>query len=102
MNAVEIKLPNLVAEELMAANMGNPPFHSTHEGYAVLKEEVEEAEGALKETEACLEMLWAHTKRDSSKAFEYAERIEKYAIHLAAEAIQVAAMAEKFKDIRRI
>ena len=102
MNAVEIRLPDLVAEELMAANMINPPFHSTHEGYAVLKEEIEEAKQALDEAEACLEMVWACIKKDRPRAFEYAEHIEKHAIHLAAEAIQVAAMARKFIDSRRI
>lgn len=102
MNHCEDKLPALVTEELVAANLVNPPFHSTHEGYAVLKEEIEEARGELAETEVCLDMLWEHVKKDSPKAYEYAERIEQYALRLAAEAIQVAAMAEKFKNMRRI
>lgn len=101
MNAVKDKLPALVREELAAANLMNPPFHSTHEGYAVLLEEIEEAVSVQREIEACREMMWEHIKQDSPKAFEYAQRIERYAMHMAAEAIQVAAMAQKFQSTRR-
>lgn len=101
MNAVKSKLPALVKEELVAANVTNPPFHSTHEGYAVLLEEIEEAVSVQREIEACREMMWEHIKQDSPKAFEYAQRIERYATHMAAEALQVAAMAQKFQNIRR-
>lgn len=100
MNHCEDKLPALVTEELVAANLVNPPFHSTHEGYAVLKEEIEEAKEALDEITVCLDMLWEHVKKDSPTAYAYAQRIEKYAMRLAAEAIQVAAMAQKFQDSR--
>lgn len=102
MNFVEDKLPELVREELVAANLRNPPFASPHEGYAVLLEEVEEAGQALEELSVCLRMMWEHIKCDSPKVYDYASRITQHAMHLAAEAIQVAAMAEKFKDIRRI
>ena len=101
MNHCENKLPALVVEELVAANLVNPPFHSTHEGYAVLKEEIEEAKDALDEVTVCHQMMWEHIKRDHLKAYEYADKVEKYAVRLAAEAIQVAAMAQKFKNIRR-
>lgn len=100
MNYCENKLPALVAKELAAANLVNPPFNSTHEGYAVLKEEIEEARGELAEVEVCLDLLWGHVKHDSDRAYDYAERVEQYAVRLAAEAIQVAAMAEKFLSIK--
>ena len=44
MNAVENQVRELVKVELAAANEKFPPFHSAHEGWAVLKEEVEELE----------------------------------------------------------
>ena len=45
MNAVETHIRNLVEIELSAANERFPQFHSAHEGYAVILEEVEECEG---------------------------------------------------------
>ncbi|MBC9913142.1 hypothetical protein [Chitinophaga varians] len=52
------------------AKHGENPFHSPHEGFAVLKEEVDE--------------LWDEVKKDSDR-----ETMKK-------EAIQVAAMAIRF------
>jgi len=101
LNHCEDKLPYLVTAELAAANKVNPPFHSTHEGYAVLLEEIEEAKEALNEMDVSHQMMWVHIKRDNLKAYEYAERVEKYAMRLAAEAIQVAAMARKFQEMGR-
>lgn len=62
-----------VAQELQRVRLTKAPFHSCHEGYAVLQEEVEE--------------LWAEVKkRGSIRSREL----------MRAEAIQVAAMAVKF------
>lgn len=100
MNFVKDRLPALAAEELEAANRTNPPFHSPHEGYAVLLEEIEEAKAELQDAEVCRAMLWGCVKQDlSNKAMGYAQRIENHAINLAAEAIQIAAMARKFTEI---
>ena len=97
MNVALKKLPGLIAEELAAANEKNPAFHSPHEGYAVLLEEVEEAGEALENINAAMKMMWSHIKHDSPKAFEWAKRVEQNALLLAAEAIQVAAMAQKYQ-----
>lgn len=60
-----------VANELNSAREKFPPFHSAHEGFAVLKEEVDE--------------LWDEIKmKGASKA------------RMREEAIQVAAMAIRF------
>ena len=42
MNAVENDIRALVDKELAAANERFPQFHSAHEGYAVIQEEVDE------------------------------------------------------------
>lgn len=61
---------NKVQEELERANTKYQPlFHSTHEGFAVLKEEVDE--------------LWEEVKNNDQKRAKE-------------EALQVAAMAVKF------
>ena len=42
MNAVENDVRALVDKEFAAANERFPQFHSAHEGYAVIQEEVDE------------------------------------------------------------
>jgi len=69
MNKLEEYLQK-IKEEYLKANKKFPPFHSTHEGYAVLKEEVDE--------------LW-----DGIKANAFVGKLES-------EAIQVSAMALRF------
>lgn len=98
MNAVIDKLPALVEEELESANSLHTVFHSPHEGWAVLKEEVEEAHDEQIDLEFQLLQMWKAVKLDEeATAQNTARKIEWRAIRLAAEAIQVAAMARKFQ-----
>jgi hypothetical protein len=63
----------MVSNELMLAQEHFPPFHSTHEGYAVLLEEMDE--------------LWDEIKR--CQPFDWNSQLHN-------EAIQIAAMAIRF------
>ena len=100
MNAIEHLLPGLVEKELQAANAKFPPFHSLHEGYAVLLEEVEEVNEEVDYIENTVKGIWRSVKADNIEIALYcADRVEDHAIRLAAEAIQVAAMAKKFRAI---
>lgn len=99
MNAVIDKLPALVEEELAAANAKHPPFHSAHEGYAVILEEIEETAKELANAENMIRHLWSAIRHDDSIMIKKATDVLKgYAVQAAAEAIQVAAMAEKMLD----
>lgn len=100
MNAVKDKLIALVGEELEAANAIYPPFRSMHEGYAVMLEEVEEADEALVLVRDYLTSLWRSIRRDdTARTKMVALFLKDKAVHAAAEAIQVAAMARKFQAI---
>ena len=55
MNAVLANVRQLVDVELAAANERFPQFHSQHEGWAVLKEEAEEAEEEVSKMKLLLE-----------------------------------------------
>lgn len=100
MNAVIEKIPALVAEELEAANAQHIAFHSPHEGYAVLLEECEETAEELGGLEDKLRELWGAIKMDDQHyGRNFARMVETKAIRLAAEAIQVAAMARKFQAL---
>lgn len=102
MDTVREDVELLVQKELKSANKKFPMFHSDHEGYAVLKEEVEEAEENLIKTKDQIASIWRFTKKNLNKPKEsVAESIKESAIELAVEAIQVAAMAQKFIDSRR-
>lgn len=100
MNAIIEKLPVLVTEELEAANMQHTVFRSPHEGYAVLLEETEEVAEELTAMQDNLRILWSCVKLDDAPNGRcYARFIEAKAIRIAAEAIQVAAMARKFQAL---
>jgi len=68
------KVLEMIKIELGYTDINRPAFHSTHEGYGVLKEEVDELWGEIKE----------------SKSFDMANFL------MVNEAVQVAAMAIKF------
>lgn len=48
MKDILIEIDRLAEEELDRANKIHPPFHSDHEGKAVIQEEIEEAFDCLK------------------------------------------------------
>jgi len=99
MNAVEKDVELLVEKELKSANEKFPMFASAHEGYAVLLEEVEEAELELVSCKNCLDALWYEVKSNNKDLKKSATlRLKQLAQNLSCEAIQVAAMAQKFID----
>lgn len=88
---------NLMDEELGRANEKFPLFHSQHEGYAVILEEVEELEEELKSLKISLSKVWNCTKEDL-ECDNHIQYIKHKAKLLAAEAIQIGAMAQKFTN----
>jgi hypothetical protein len=62
----------MVVNELMLAQEQFPPFHSTHEGYAVILEELDE--------------LWDEIKR--CQPFNWNSRLHNKAVQIAAMAIR--------------
>jgi hypothetical protein len=102
MSIREISLTNLVniaiETELQTANeqYGNY-FNTHHEAYGVLLEEFEELEHEIVQAKHCLSNLWEKVKSDTdpdSALF----RFENVAKMLIREALQVAAMIEKYKQ----
>lgn len=101
MNVVKDDVEILVYNELDNANKLFPLFHSPHEGYAVIKEEIEEAEEQLTYSKQLLESLWTSIKvNDNSLPYSkmFCEDLKQRAIDGATELIQVAAMAQKYLD----
>lgn len=98
MNAVENEVRELIEKELAAANERFPQFRSAHEGYAVLLEEVDEANDEMQQLHGHMEVLWLRIKQNL-RMLDNTERIYDSAVYLACEAIQIAAMARKFMDM---
>lgn len=86
---------NVVAEELEEANESFPLFNSNHEGYAVIAEELEEVQAENQAMIQAINVLWEDVKRNR-KTTDIGEALQNVAVKLACEAIQVAAMAEKY------
>lgn len=93
----------LTEEELQDANKKFPMFSSDHEGSAVMLEEIEEVKDALQGVEAFYAELWDSVKNNRElEARVSAGGLKGEALDLAAEAVQVAAMAQKFIDSQDI
>lgn len=90
----------LICDELMHANKSFRAFASTHEGYAVLLEELEEARAEMIDIEVKMKRLWEMTKGNMSKEdFEqHLENMNETAVKLVEEAVQTAAMIQKFQQ----
>ena len=90
----------LVQHELSKANAKFPQFASDMEGWAVLKEEIEEAKEELDGIICCHDNLWDgirngyHPSRPVSVIIA---NMKRCSINLIEEAIQVAAMAAKYE-----
>lgn len=92
------EVSRLVGEEYQrAAAEHGGAANTPHEGYALIKEEVEEAKEELVGVENQLGRLWNCVKSNDSKLAlrRHVDRIKHQAIIGACELIQVAAMAEK-------
>lgn len=87
--------------ELNRANAKFPLFNSTHEGYAVILEEVEEAQEAMENVNSSLAVFWDRVKGKEIACFLEKETnptaIYHQAIDAACEMIQTAAMLLKYE-----
>lgn len=91
-------LTKVIQDELARVTEEFPRFASAHEGYAVIKEELEEATDELGFLTNQLEILWMHVKDNSPKGQQMSiNSLIKFSELLAKEAIQVSAMCHRFK-----
>lgn len=98
MDAVEKDVRLLVKKELRAANQNFPMFHSAHEGWAVIREEMSEAEAERYLLDRWIEeRLWNEVKGDLQIPKEDLKEMQYRAVHMAVEAIQLAAMICKLE-----
>lgn len=89
--ALEIELQN-------AREQGE--YHSNHEAYAIMKEEIEEADIEMSRTRRFFDMAWGEIRTDNDKAVLISKilNVKRYAVLAIAELIQVSACAEKWYE----
>ncbi len=95
---IQAEIAHLADMELARSyDLGHRQFNSTHEGYAVMKEEIEETQDEAKKLVSQSEILWSAIKQDKHDFAECTARdIYQTALAVAYEAIQAAAMARKY------
>lgn len=91
-------ITRLVKEELIRANEKNPMFHSDHEAFAVIDEEVWEVMQEFELMSAGCKNFRDATYRDRSTELKgnAVAMIKNAAVRCACEAVQVAAMCDKW------
>lgn len=95
MKELKEAVKGLVREEYeRAAKKFGEKFNSPHEAYAVLKEEMEEAQKEMRYTLGQTEVYWIRIKENRITDGTL-EVIEERALNAACELIRVAAMAYK-------
>ena len=95
----EKELNGAVQSELInIRNVYGKQYASLHEGYAVLLEEVEEAESELERVKEELAELWTCIKQNDNKgASEALRRIQTHAYFMLTETTQINAVTMKFR-----
>jgi hypothetical protein len=94
-------IEELVKAELVRASKAHgDKFNSTHEGYAVILEELQEAEQELEALKVHLNQVWKNIRTDNEGgSLERMQLMRKRAILLVCEAVQVVAMNTKFMKL---
>lgn len=94
-----------LVNDLIQAEYGNAcdnwsdNYNSLHEGYALLLEEIEEAEAEMKKIKGDLEFLWLYTKRNDIEMINLnLNRIQESDLSCIKELAQVGAVLLKIKN----
>ena len=104
-NFIELigKVEELANDELERANKEYSLFHSLHEGYAVLQEEIDEVIEINKDAMENKEVMWAAIKNDlKDEAVRWAKKTQMCLTEATAEMIQCIAMCKKIIESEKI
>lgn len=102
MKKLKTEVEKAVAFELSEANKNYPLFASRHEGLAVIEEEVWETKNELVRLDGQFNTFRYNVFTDEYEVItDDIRSMREYAINVACEAIQVAAMCDKWRLGRR-
>jgi hypothetical protein len=94
-------IETMIISELSEAEKKYKPINSSKEGYAVLKEEIEELADDFHDLNSKLGVLWYNIKEKIPTQQHFTvEEMYNISLDIIKEAIQVAAMCKRFqKDL---
>ena len=92
------QIDTAISEELASAKEKFSTNHSRHESYAVLLEEFQEMQAEVEYLKYRIALAWSLTKENatSNKLLENLTQAKTRSRNMVAEAIQTAAMIDKF------
>ncbi len=97
------EIDDIVCSEYARANKEHPAFASDHEGHDVLHEEVTEAVAEMEKVKVTIGAMSDAIRKNDQKAVATIAKVTyNAAYHLAAEAVQVAAMALKIQTSQKL
>lgn len=92
---------DMAKEEYERANSSHGPIAFAHEGWALVKEELEETQEELDDVEGYIAGMWDNIRLDDlPEAKSKATLAWAAAIRCACEAVQVAAVCYRFMDLK--
>jgi hypothetical protein len=92
---LERGIATLIEDEIVRAENKHGRINSPHEAYAVLLEEVQEAEEDMISVQKMLNLFWRNVRVDTLD-LSALTTIHDKSLHAALEFVQVAAVAKRF------
>ncbi len=96
--AKELHIEALVEEELDRILAKHGLFHTDHEAWAVIKEELEEVQEDYLQAKTWHNVWWQRIRTDDIDNLDVIDEIEKNAVEAIKELVQVVACARKWKQ----
>ena len=96
-SAAEVHIEALVENETERIIEEHGLFNSDHEAWAVIQEEIEEAQEDMDIVYRRHRFWWEMIREDRTEILDIVDDIEKYAIEVIKEAVQVIACCRKYK-----
>ena len=97
-SAKELHIEALVSEELDRIVAKHGLFHTDHEAWAVIKEELEEVQEDYLQAKTWHNVWWQRIRADDTDNLDIIDEIEKNAVEAIKELVQVVACARKWKQ----
>jgi len=91
------KVDNLIEQETARITAEFGKYHSDHEAYAVLREEVDEVKVEMARADSELKRLWELIKQSKEEVDKGIEPSDTAFLFLACEAIQCASVCRKWR-----